>query len=72
MKLSVRVQPGASSSKQSKMADGTLKVWLSARAHDGEANDALIEFLSENFNVAKSRIKIVKGLKSKNKLIEIS
>jgi len=54
------------------MADGTLKVWLSARAHDGEANDALIEFLSENFNVAKSRIKIVKGLKSKNKLIEIS
>jgi len=71
MRLSVRVQPGASSNKQSKMADGTLKVWLVARAHDGEANEALIEFLSESFNVAKSRIKIIKGLTSKNKVIEI-
>ncbi len=71
MKLSVRVQPGASANKQLKMPDGTLKVWLTARPHDNQANEALIEYLSESFNVAKSQIEIIKGLTSRNKIVEI-
>ena len=53
------------------MPQGTLKVWLTANAHNGEANKALIEYLSESFDVAKSRIRIIKGLTSKNKIVEI-
>jgi uncharacterized protein YggU (UPF0235/DUF167 family) len=35
MKIQVRVQPGASLNKQQKMPDGSLKVWLTKRPHDG-------------------------------------
>lgn len=37
----------------------------------GKANNNLIELLSEYSDVAKSRISIIKGLKSKNKIVEI-
>ena len=53
------------------MADGTIKISLTAPPVDGRANQALIEFLSQYFRIAKSRVKIIKGLKNKNKIIEI-
>lgn len=51
---------------------GALRIKLKAPPVDGRANEALIEFLSEKWNVAKNKIRIVKGLKSKNKIIEIN
>ena len=49
----------------------TLKVRVAAPAFDGKANKAVIEILSEFFNVRKSNIKIIKGEKSRNKIVEI-
>ena len=49
-----------------------LKVYLTAPALDGKANKALVGFLAGHFGVAKSRIKIIKGLKSRNKTIIIN
>ena len=49
-----------------------LKVRLTSPPVEGKANKQLITFLSENFNIKKSEIKIVSGLKSREKLIEIS
>jgi hypothetical protein len=71
MKIQVRVQPGASSSKDAYMPDGSIKIWLTSRAHDNEANEGLIKYLSKKFDVAKSRIKILKGETSRNKTVEI-
>jgi len=71
MKIQVRVQPGASLNKDAEMPDGTIKIWLTSRAHDNEANEALIKYLSEKFDAAKSRIKILKGAASRNKTVEI-
>ena len=71
MKIQVRVQPGASANKDKEMPGGGLKIWLTSRAHDNEANEGLIEYLSEKFNVAKSRVKILKGAASRNKTVEI-
>jgi uncharacterized protein YggU (UPF0235/DUF167 family) len=71
MRIQVRVITGASLNKEQKMEDGVVKVWLTQRPHDGQANEALVEFLAERFNVAKSRVKIVKGLSSINKIVEI-
>ncbi|HCB52159.1 TPA: hypothetical protein DEP21_06435 [Patescibacteria group bacterium] len=36
------------------------KVWVNAKPIDGEANKALIAFLSTYFNVAKSDITIIR------------
>ena len=51
--------------------DGTLKVWLRADAKEGKANKALIELLADYYGVSKSLVRIVSGLKIKNKIVEI-
>ncbi len=71
MRLNVRVQPGSSVNKYLKLADGSLKVWLVKRPRAGEANKALVEFLAEIFDTAKSRIRIIKGEKARDKIVEI-
>lgn len=47
------------------------KVWVTAAPSEGDANEAVIEILSDYFNVAKSLIHIKSGNKSKHKLIEV-
>jgi len=71
MRINVKISPGASRNKDEDMPDGTLKIWLTARPHDNEANKALVEYLSNKFRVAKSKIDIISGSKSKNKIVEI-
>ncbi|KKP59512.1 MAG: hypothetical protein UR53_C0001G0012 [Candidatus Magasanikbacteria bacterium GW2011_GWC2_34_16] len=71
MKISVKVLPRSSRDEIKKLPDGSFKVKLTSAPVDGKANDALVELLSEYFNTSKSKIKLVKGLTSKNKIIEI-
>ncbi len=71
MKYSVTVKPGSSQQKVVEMEAGKLVVYLHARAHDGEANAALIKMLTTHFGVAKSQIETVQGAKSRHKVVEI-
>lgn len=71
MKISIKVLPRSSRNEIKKLADGSFKVKLTSAPVDGKANDALVELLSEYFDTAKSKIKLVKGLTSKNKVVEI-
>lgn len=72
MKIKIRVLPRSSKNEViGEMADGTLKIKLTAAPVDGAANDALIKLLAEHFNKPKSKIKIAAGATSKNKMIEI-
>ncbi len=62
--------PGAK--KDLYMEDGgRIKVYLTAPPLDGRANDALIRFLASHFGVRHGAIEIIKGLKSRNKVIKI-
>ncbi len=70
MKIDVKVIPGARKNLF-KQEGNFIKVYLTSPAHEGKANKALIEFLAEHFQVAKSRIEIIKGLKLRNKTINI-
>ncbi|MBU1998631.1 MAG: DUF167 domain-containing protein [Candidatus Omnitrophota bacterium] len=71
MNLNIRVIPRASRSKI-KESDGSLKAYLTKPAHDGLANAELIELLSGHFGVKRYRIKILKGEKSRSKIVSIS
>lgn len=71
MKLSIKVLPRSSRNEVAEMPDKSLKIKLTAAPADGEANQKLIKILAEHFDVAKSKIKIVSGLTSKNKIVEI-
>jgi len=69
MLLNIKVIPRA---KKSRVQEGApLRVYVSAPPEDGRANKAVIKLLSEHFKVSKSKIKIIKGEKSREKIIEI-
>ncbi|KAF0133792.1 MAG: hypothetical protein FD145_1108 [Candidatus Saganbacteria bacterium] len=67
--MNIRVVPNAKHNKVLEEKD-RLKVYLTAPAVDGKANKALIEILAEHFNMRKSKIKIIKGEKNREKVIK--
>jgi len=70
--LDLYVQPGARVSEFAGRHGERIKVRLAARAVDGKANEALIEFLAAHYGVAKRDVRIVAGLKSRQKRVAIS
>ena len=70
MRISVRVKPGVKgATRLEKQEDGSYVAFLHARAHDGEANKALLELVSDSFGIPKTSIAIVAGAKSRVKII---
>lgn len=70
MRISLKVIPGAKKDVYSE-DNGIIKVHLRAPAVDGKANEALIRFLAEHFQVKNSQVEVIKGLKSRHKIINI-
>lgn len=69
--LELHVQPGAARSEWAGKHGERLKVRLAARAVDGKANEALIEFLAEHFNVPRRNVRVLTGQKSRQKRVII-
>lgn len=69
--ITVKVIPRSSKNELVEQKDGTYKAKLTAPPVDGEANKALIKLLAQEFNVAKSLIRIVKGESAKTKIIAL-
>ena len=70
MNFNVKVIPRASRTEV-KCENGILKVRLTKPACDGLANSQLTEVLADHIKVKKYQVRILKGLASRNKLIEI-
>jgi uncharacterized protein (TIGR00251 family) len=70
--INVHVQPNARTTQACGLHGGALKVRLAAPPLDGRANALLIDFLEEKLGVPANRISIVRGQKSRDKLIEVS
>lgn len=71
--LAVRVQPGArATSLVGWMADGTLKVRVSAAPEAGKANRAVEELLAVVAGVRASAVKVVRGQTSRAKRVEVA
>ena len=49
-----------------------ITVGLTSKPKKGEANRELIKKLAKQFSVSSSRIKIVSGFTSKNKIVQIT
>lgn len=70
--LTIRVTPRAKKTEISGFrGDGTLRIRVSAPPVDGKANAALIKFLAKILGVRKSRIEIVAGEKSLDKIVSV-
>ena len=72
VRLEVKVQPRSSRNQIVGEQNGALKVKLTAPPVDGEANAALIDFLSSCLKIPRKDINLVKGDTSRLKLVEIA
>lgn len=70
--LRVKVHPSARETRiKSILADGVIKIDLQATPEQGKGNDALFEFLAQEFSVPTSNIQILLGKFSADKTIKI-
>ena len=69
--LEVRVQPRARRNEVVEQAGGVLRVRVTAAPEGGEANRAVIALLAEALGVAPSRIALVRGATSRDKLFRV-
>jgi uncharacterized protein (TIGR00251 family) len=69
--LDLHVQPGASRTEFAGQHGERLKVRLKARAVEGAANAALVEFLAGHFGVPRRNVTILSGEKSRQKRVSV-
>jgi uncharacterized protein len=70
-KIPVRVQARARRDELVAVRDGVLLVRVRAPALDGRANTALCRLLADRLGVARSRVEIMRGQRSRDKLIQV-
>jgi uncharacterized protein (TIGR00251 family) len=69
--LKIVVKTGSKTSGLYSIEEDKIKVKVKSQPYDGLANRELIEILSDLLDVPKSKIEIIKGNTSKNKIIRI-
>ena len=72
MIIKVRVTPNSKAELVQKLSPSEYAVKVRERATEGKANAATVALLSSYLNVKKSRVSIIKGARSREKLVEVS
>lgn len=69
-RLAVRAHPGASRSR-AEWDGSTLHVWVTAPPVEGGANRALLEVVAAALGVRRSKVALVEGERSRQKVLEV-
>lgn len=69
--LKLRVIPNAKRSEVVGEYGEAIKLKIAARAVDGKANEALLEFVADQLKVSRRTLELVSGEKSRDKTIAI-
>jgi uncharacterized protein len=71
-KVTFQVQPGAKHTEiVSISSDLVIKVKVNAPPVEGKANEALLDLLKELLQVRSSQLEVIRGEKSRTKIIQI-
>ena len=70
--LAVRAQPGARRTEVAGVHGTSIKIRLRARAIEGEANEALVTFLADEFGVPARSVSIEAGEQSRSKRVRVA
>lgn len=70
-RLSVRVTPNGKSNQIVAISQGTVRIKVRGVAKVGKANAELIYFLTDLLDCHRSQVDIIKGEKTRTKLLEI-
>jgi len=69
VELRVWVQPAAARSEIVGFHGEALKIRIAAPAREGRANETLVEFLADFFGLSRSQISIIRGEKTREKVL---
>ncbi len=69
--IHIHVQPRASKNEIVGIHGDSLKVRLTSPPVEGAANSLLVEFMAKKLGIAKSRIEIISGEKSRQKTLRV-
>ena len=73
MKISAKIKPNSRHREEVVAGDdGSLTVYTKAPAIEGRANLAAVKLVAKYYGVAPSRVKLVCGVTSRNKVFEIA
>lgn len=68
--FSAKVIPRATKNCVS-IQDNFLKIYVSSPPEKGKANKKIIELVADFFDISKTKVQIKKGIKSKDKIIQV-
>ncbi len=71
-RIEVRLQPRSSRDELTGMRDGVLQARVCAAPVDGEANQALCRMIASRAGVAPSRVEVIRGQRSRVKLVRVA
>ena len=69
--IKIRVQPKSSRNQVDGFQDGALRVRVTAAPTEGQANAAVIALLAKTLGVSKSRLEIIRGYSSRDKVVSV-
>ncbi|MBS1879706.1 MAG: DUF167 domain-containing protein [Actinobacteria bacterium] len=70
-RLPVRLRPRGRGDELLGFADGVLRAQVTAPPAEGRANRALCKLIAKRLGIAPSRVSVVQGAKSRDKLVEV-
>ncbi len=70
--LTLHIQPGAKRSELAGLHGEALKIRLAAPPIEGRANEALLRFIAESFNVPVRQVELKQGGQSRHKVVAVT
>lgn len=70
--LVLHVQPGAKRTEVSGLHGEALKIRLAAPPIEGRANEALLRFIAETFDVPQREVELLRGGQSRHKMVKVT
>lgn len=71
MKIYIKVKPKAREEKVEKTGENHYRVWITEVPEKGKANKEVVKLLAKFFSISQSKILIISGLKSANKILSV-
>ncbi len=71
MKLTLLVKTGKKATKVTKTGEHEYTIQTSARPERGRANTAVLKALADHLGLPPSSLKIISGMTSKKKIVEV-
>ncbi len=70
--LTLHIQPGAKRSEVAGLHGDALKIRLAAPPIEGRANEVLLRFVADSFDVPLRQVELLRGAQSRHKMVKVT